>query len=288
MNYISTESIFGQVKEEMISYFSTGEIDDLMWPKYVSEVLKTLYKSALPVRQVAITIQNNQGTLPDDFDSVKEVWACGNITYEFPNPSSYYYQKDCRLDNITDPCHVCNQEASCDDCDPCKKQYLVVHKVTGSHQFSYNYSHPLKPGNLQARNKCSSNCLNLRVESPDTFSIDGCNIYTSMKDTAIHLVYYANGMDENDEQLIPDNHEIEQYLLKYLKFKMFDKLWNSAGGDTFNQAKLRRDVAEAEYLEAKIKAFTELKKENKSKSEARMTRTENRYNKYYNMLGFRR
>jgi len=286
-NFVSAEPLFAEIREELSSYFNTGAVDDLMFPKYLNDVLKTLRKSALPVRQTVIKIQNNQGTLPDDFDSVKEIWACRNVTFSIQNPSSHYYVRDIRLDDVTPSCG-CQEEAACDACDPCNKQYNVIHKQTGVTEFSYSFSHPLQPGNLQARNKCSSESLNLCISSPDTFTLDGCNIYTNIQDSVLHLMYYANGMDENDEQLIIDDFWVIDYASKYIKMKIFQKLYNSATDETFNQSRIKFQEAEQAMLDARITAFIELKKESKQKMNRRMTRTENKYNRYYTMLGFRR
>jgi len=287
--FTSADPLMGELKEELRSWLDTGAIDDLLWPKYVNDALKMIRKSAFPVKQVAIEIKNGKGELPEDFDSVRALWACRSVLYEVPSGTSRYYQRDCRLDDIS-PCDTCKQqEMACDACDPCKKEYLVVHKQTQSHVFSYQFSHPLQPGNLQARNRCGEGCLNLNTTSPDTFDISCSDLLVSFNEGIVHLVYYGNGLDpEDDMQMIPEDYWVQDFIMKYIRFKMFDKIWMISNDETFNQSKLRRDVAQAEYYDAKVMAESNLKRETKQKASIRMSRVENRYNKYYNMLGFKR
>ena len=283
-NFVSADPLFAQVKEELSSYFNTGAVDDLLFPKYLSDVLKTLRKSALPVKQTAVVVKNGQGELPTDFDSVREIWMCGNVTIEFPNFSQFYRYEDYTIENISDPCTKCkSKETTCDACDPCRKEYMAVHRVTKTHLFSYNYSSPLKPSNLS---RCGDICLNRDIESASaSFDISGCNIMVHpIKDGILHLVYYSNGMGEEDEQMIPDDWWVQEYLMKYLKYKIFQRLYNMATDETFNQSRVKYQEAEQAMIESRIVAETELKKETRAKTKARMSRTNNRFNSYYRML----
>ncbi len=287
--FVSADPIYSKIKEELSSYFGTGAVDDFMFPVYTEQILKKLRKSSLPVRECVITVKNNQGDLPQDFNSVKELWATRELVYEYPAANYHYYQKDYRLEDITSKCGCTQEDLPCDKCDPCNKERMVVHRVNTTHLFSYKYSHLLQPGNLQAKGCCDSSSPNLNVSCSDTFDISGCSLMTSFKEGIVHLLYYSNGLSEDgDEQLIPDDVWVQELIEKYIRFKIFDKLWNMSTDDSFAQSKLRRDVAQDEYYNAKTIAETELKRESKQTTKIRTEKTQNRNNAYYRMLGMGR
>ena len=48
-NFVSPEPIFAEVKEELRSYFDTGMVDDILFPKYVEDCLKRLGRSSYKI-----------------------------------------------------------------------------------------------------------------------------------------------------------------------------------------------------------------------------------------------
>lgn len=287
--FISSETLYAKIEEELSSYFNAGAVDNTMFPIWANYALKRLRKTALPIKQTAIAISNHKGRLPDDFDSVREAWMCSaTFTDEYRSPVYRYYQEDCRITPITDSCSDCfcrQRECICKPCENGNK-YLVTHKVTNVALFSYSYSFLLRPGNTHTENKCGLRCPNLSSIEVDSFSISGCDFVTTIPEGVVHLIYYSDGIDEKGNQLIPDDIYIQEYVEKYIKFKLFEKLLNSTTDETFNQMRVKYELADKLQKEAFILAEIELKKDTIDKTRRRIAKANSRFSEYAKLLNF--
>lgn len=285
-NFIDPAPIWAQVKEELSSYFDSGSVDDALFPIWTSQAMSRFYKSALQIKQEVIHIDGFMADLPCDFDSVRAVWACG-VAYSkvVPNPSSYYYQKDCRITEIYDRCNECFEEPEIDCCDHCSpnhpsqtKNYRVTHKVTGETLFNYRFSHLLKP---TSQNKLGLGCENNYVDCTDEFDIKDNKIVTSFRDGTLHLIYYSNS---DGEVLIPDNYFIKDFLMKQIKFKLFEQISNQVTDETFNQIQSKLAYYENQKNIAFVTASTELKKWDIYQIHDNVKRTNRKLNVYKRTL----
>lgn len=283
-NFVPAEEVYAIVKEELNSYFSAGSVTDTMFPKWAEMCMARFIKTALPKKSAFIPIKNYMAELPEDFDSVDSIWVCALIgSVDMPNPSSYYYQKDCRITEINDRCNECFDP--CDNNLPKKdERYRVTHKVTGVTHFDYHIKYLLKPGNKTTREFCHKTCSNLSIDSYDTFDIQGCQIVTSFREGYLHLNYYSTNISEEDGLLIPDNVFIKDYLIKYLKYKVFETLSNVVTDETFNQVQLKLNQSENAMNIAREIAKTELKKWDKYQTSDMIKKRKNRFSNYRRAL----
>lgn len=286
--FISAEEIYAIVKEELNSYFAANVVNDLMFPKWTQDCVAKLKKSSLPLKSAVISLDNFIGELPSDFDSIKEVWACGLIGTDYTiNPSSRYYQVDCRITDIEDKCNECFDQNRC-ECHqgyPDKdERYRVTHKVTGVTEFDYYLTTLLRPGNKNAMNFCHGDSPNLRTNCLDTFDIQDCKISTSFRGGVLHIKYYSTNIDDSGELLVPNDPFTKEYLIKYLKYKVFEMLSNTVSDESFNMVMQKLQMARQEYYQAKIIAETELKKWDKQKVGQAITQRRNRFNNFRRSL----
>lgn len=266
--FVSPEDIFAEVKEELRSYFKTGAVDDLYFERWTHQAMSKFQKSAYPIKETFLPLNNFMADLPCDFNSVRELWVCGTLeTAHYQNPTSYYYQKDCRVTRIDDRCHECFDEGCPNCCDPCsddnpinKRKYQVTYKSTGETWFEYKFSHLLRPGNKTTLGKCSPDCFNKGIESMDTFAIEGNKLMTSFRDGNLHLVYYSDNSDEAGV-LIPDKQRVKEYIHRHLVYKIFQQLANQVVDETFNQIQMKKQEAKQEVDEAYILALIDLRTE---------------------------
>lgn len=267
--FTSAEPLFAEVKEELSSYFASGAIDDVMFPKWTEHCLKRFRKSAFKIAETVLQVKDYKACLPDDFNAVREAWAC--TTFQSPlyeSATSQYYQRDCRIDPYSSPnvfpdnfdptgsCEACGSQ----DPNACVTNYNVVHKVNSAYFFSFTRTFLLTPGNLNAKKHCGDCCPNIGAATDYSFDVVNGNLVTNFAEGTVHLVYYADPNVEGD-QMVPDNFWVQDYIRKFITYKCFSKLSNIITDETFNQIMVKKREADQEQGVALIIAETELKKQ---------------------------
>lgn len=259
MNYTSSEEIFAEIREEMSSYFNTGAVDDIMFPRWAIYCLKRLKKSTMQVEATVLEIKNYKAELPQNFNSARAVWSCEPHYVSTMNPQLRYTQHDIRLTQF-DRCD-CPKEIPC-ECNPCKsdREFQVTYKTTGETLYTFQKNRLLTPSDVRTQNRCSSDCLNFKPTCDDTFEIDGCNLFTSIPSGKIYIEYYVENVDEEGNIIVPDNVYVQQYIMSYIRYKLFKKLLDSTTDESFSQMNYKFQKAERDMQESFILVETELKK----------------------------
>lgn len=271
-NFVSPEPIFAEVKEELDSYFQTGVINDLMFSKYTERCLAKLGRSSYKITETILNLEDFSAKLPDDFTAVRELWLCTPQSYEYTDPSATYEQATCRITPIRDKCN------ECEVCPP--NELKITYKTTGKIIQHYTVSSLLTPGNVNAKDNCSMDSLNKYSNSSMSFDIQNNRVYTNFPVGELYLVYYAKEYDENDYQLIPDNERIKEYLMAFLKFKCFEKIFNSSSDESFNQNRFKFELYQQAMWDAKTMAELEIKKQTTEQMIHGLNRQRARHNKY--------
>jgi len=272
-NFISPEPIYSLVKEELKSYFITGVIDDTLFPRYTEECLRKLGKGSLKIEQNIFQLQDYETLLPDNFESVRELWLCTPVEYSYRMPNSCYEQALVRLGAET--------ADRCDTGSFCAPQEIkVTYKTTGKVIQKFNTHRLLRPGNVHAKDACTPDSANRFCDSYDTFDIRGGRIFTNFPEGHLFMTYYVKDYDENDYQLIPENIWIEKYIESYLKFKCFETLYNTITDETLAQVERKMQYYEQRYLEAKVNAEVEMKKQTIDQQVRATKAARRRLNKY--------
>lgn len=272
----SPVGIFSEVKEVLNSYFNSGAIDDVLFPKWLEHCLRRFRKSSFKIEEAVIPVSCNEACLPKDFNSVREVWMCTTEWSDpYKSPSSYYYQTDCRIEPQRDSCEPCFDENNNECCDT---RYLVTHKVNNTYLFSFSRTFLLRPGNMNASSHCGENCKNMYADSPFTFDIANGKMITNFAEGTIHLIYYAEPSDEI--QMIPDNFFVEDYIRKYLIYMCFQQLSYQITDETFNQIQLKLQQADQAQAMAFILAENDLKGQTSEEKIRQIGVSYRRFNKY--------
>jgi hypothetical protein len=250
-NFVSPESLFAEVKEELKSYFQTGVIDDVLFPKYTEYCLSRLGKSSYKIEENIFRVEDFKTTLPEDFKAVRELWLVTPHDMSYKMPNACYEQATVRVTPERDKCN------SGDFCAP--NEIKVTYKTQGTVIQRFNVHHLLKPGNVHARENCSLDSFNIWSDSMETFEVRGKSLLTNFPEGTLYMVYYIESFDENDFQLIPDNVRIQDYLKAYLKYKCFENIYNNISDETLNQVQQKLMYYEQKMLEAKEDAKNEIK-----------------------------
>lgn len=288
-NFVSPEPIYALVKEELKSYFDSGAVDDLLFPVYTNKCLEKLGKGSYVIREEVLFMEDYEARLPDNFYAVKEAWLCADMEgFPYRSPNSFYSQA-ASVDTIqVSPVIVGDracQNSQCDDpaCNGTECMPVVIQAVYKTNQEvrrSFRKMYLLKPGNISVRNNCSLDCANFGSSAPDSFDIRDNKFVTNFKTGTVYLVFYATDYDSQDNQLIPDNYRIKEYIEHYIKYKVFENLTHQATNETFNQIHQKMSYYKQLSDEAYIMAETEMKKQTAYQKQQRIKSTLNRLNRY--------
>lgn len=279
-DFISIEPTIALIKEELKGYLDTGAIDDSIWSIYVDKCLRKLGKGMLQITPVVLNICNYQADLPYNFDSVREAWLCTTSpgeSYQLPGADYQEVTLGATSSQIVD-----YTKTYCDKCDSCtpetiKLAYKTTHEVISYHTKQYL----LKPGNISTVNKCHTDSLNLRSQSPDTFDITNNKFRVNFVNGTVYLLFYAKNYDEyTGYQLVPDNFRILEYIEAFIKYKVFEQLSNQVTDETYNQIAQKKAEYKAASDEAFVIADIESKKETMYDKARKAVREKNRFNKY--------
>ncbi|NLR60679.1 hypothetical protein HGH93_21395 [Chitinophaga polysaccharea] len=253
--FISPSSLYAEIKEEMKSYFATGVVDDTMFPIYTRKALEKLQKAGYKIDEAVLELENGAACLPDNFRYVREVWACITGSFSVAHGSSTYHSRTYLISpqGDFDSCNPCSCPENCD------RKFRVLEKTTGNIAFSFDHSYRLKPGGRNAFNHCAADCQ--WHEGHDTFDIRDGKIITAGTEGIIHLVYYKREYDQDSYELIPDNYRISEYIKAFIKFKVYEQIFNEVSDESFNQAERKYQLYKQEYTEAFIMADAEVKKQ---------------------------
>lgn len=256
-DFVSPRQIYAEVKEEMKSYFVTAVVDDTMFPVYTTQAMQKLGRGTLKIDEALVELENRSACLPENFKYIREVWACHTDFVTIPAPRAIYRSQTYVISPYGDfdPCNPCT-------CPPvCHTKQQVVTKTTGEMVFTFEHAHRLRPGTRATLTHCADDCISRSQDATDTFHIDGGKIFTAFDHGMLHIIYYQTSYDEADNQLVPDNYRIREYLKSFIKYKMYEQIFNEVSDESFNQAERKYLLYKQEYLDAFMGADAEIKKE---------------------------
>jgi len=272
--FVSPDPLYAKIKEELKSYFNSGQVDDLLFPSWTKDCLNKLKKAQYSIKETILHIEGYEATLPIDFQSVREAWACApGKSISYTNPSATY--AECVHSAIL---VGTNEDPYCTTCSDYPETVRVTYKFTDTEEIRYyGRSYLLTPSNSHTRSKCAPQCSTL--QSPDTFNISGNKFSVLFSQGIVHLVYYAYEM-EGGLPLIPDNEPIQAYIEAYIKYKLMEALYNQVTDETYNQVERKYHIYSQLKDEAFIVARAETISETNQKKQIAIKRQQNALNKY--------
>lgn len=251
-NFTSPEVIYTELKEELKSYFLTGVIDDVLFPRYTEDCLKRLGKGSLKIEENVFCLEDFEAKLPANFEDIRELWLTTPQEISYKMPNSHYEQSTFK---------VSAERERCDDKFCAPDEVKVTYKTSGKVVQKFRCHHLLKPGNVNAQGHLSQDNWNIFAESLETFDIRNNKIVTNFPTGTLYAVYYVKDYDDNDYQLVPDNIRIKDYIKAYLKYKCFEIIYNNISDETLKQIEGKLRYYEMKADEAKVMAELEIRKQ---------------------------
>ena len=271
-DFISPEPLYAEIKEELKSYFQTGVIDDILFPKYTEDCLRQLGRSSYKIEQNILCLEDFEAKLPDNFEAVRELWLVTSSEQSYKMPSATYEQSTFRITPVKDKC---TEDKLC-----APEEIKVTYRTTGNLVQKFNCHHLLKPGNVNAKSKLSLDSWNTFSDSMETFDIRGGKVVTNFPEGTLYIVYYVKDYDENQYQMIPSNIRIENYIKAHLKYKCFENIYNNVSDETLKQIEVKMMKYERERDEARVIAETEIKKQTIERQIRATKSARSKFNKY--------
>jgi len=287
-NFISPESVYSTVKEELKSYFDTGAVDDLLFPTYLDKCLRKLGRTTYVITSQLLYIEDFEARLPDNFYAVREAWLCTEIPgYPYQSANSFYSQAASQTTIQVSPVTHggagctnidCNNQDCTGECMP--ELIQAVYKTNNQVAVSYHKQYLLKPGNISVKEHCSLDCKNIGASAADSFDIRDNKFVTNFRNGVVYLLFYATEYDNNGNQMIPDNYRILEYVEAFIKYKVFEMLSNQITDETFQQIQSKLMYYKQLSEEAFIMADIEIKKQTAYDKQRRIKQDLNRFNMY--------
>lgn len=270
--FISPEPLWARVKEELKSHFDTGAVDDVLFPIWTDDCLKKLGRATHPLIEAVAAVDNFQVSLPEDFHAMREAWLCVSAETEAASPTSVYWVEQ-------EETRPMDEGYAIDSSIP--EKISVVMKKSRTLVAAYAKKYLLRPGSVKTMQHCSQDCRNYGSLAPDTFDITGRTMALNFREGTVYFLYYSNGVDACDNQVIPDNFRIKDYILKYLTYRVWKSLADNAT-DEGQMNRYDRKAQEAQQASdlAQIEAFTEIKKETVHQKAERLKRQNTRLNRF--------
>jgi len=274
-NFISPEPTLALIREELRSYLDTGAIDDLVWGIYIDKCLRKLGKGSYDIVSAVLDMCDFEARLPDDFFSVREAWLCTSVQDSYQLPSADYQQVKVgsTSTNLTPDKTYCDTTCTPD-------VISLVYKTTHQVFRQFNRQYLLKPGNINTKSKCHSDCANFGATGPESFDIRDNKFVTTFREGNVYLLYYSQTYDPSGYPLVPDDFRILEYIELFIKQKVFEQLSNQIVDETYNQIQQKAQQYKQMADEAFIMAQVESKKDTIYKKHQRIKRTQNSLNKY--------
>ena len=253
-DWISTESIVAQLKEELRSYFETGVIDDGMFPMYVDHCLKKVGMTMLESVDEIIPLRNKKAILPEGVVFLNDVLYAGdeqNIKGNIPGGTNMYNQTTTEV--VLQPDGTINVPGN----PEVGSTVQIVERTTNRLLNTYDIVTRLRPASLQAKNMCEDSRFKKFYDYPYYYDVNGRILTTNHPDGELLIRYKRYRTDDDGYPMVPDNVTMQDLVQYYLRYKIFEQLWNSVTDESYAQMQNKMQYYEQKYNDALIMARTE-------------------------------
>lgn len=258
LQFVSAESTFGQVNEDLSSFAEAGVLDEGRYYGWINTILSKLGIGYYSEEIAFLKVQNYRVEIPKNFKTFHAAYRCDFKHTENTTPRKAVFE---RVNYFTD---AATQTETINNCcitaDPCvseKTQITVEHYVyedVNRHMFT-NFK-PLYLGNSAVREICDFHGINHNMfNCDDSISFSNGRINTSYTDGYLYLFYYALPSDiKTGTPLIPNIESVRNAILYFIEYQILRTMWlNNSSPDLQN----KMIFVKSEYDEALATAFVE-------------------------------
>jgi hypothetical protein len=269
IQYITSEPLIAEVKQELKSYFEAGAISEVLIPSFIDQALRKLKVLALRPEEAVIRFENYKSELPYDFYLLdyaimysSEVFWNNGVTSMV---GSWYKNVDAE---------PCSSEKSLEI-------YETLSIPTPGFRISMKEPKWIRVY-VDSTSLCVENCQNLKVSSPDIIKINQHKkASASFQEGCVYVRYFSRPVDDYQIPMIPEVLEVEEYIKSYLKYKFFEQMWHSVMDESTKQVTEKLMYYKREQLEKLQAAFNYLMTKSKQQMADAVVRTRKRFTKFH-------
>lgn len=271
IEFISSESLIAEVKQELKSYFEAGAISEILIPTFIDQALRKLKVMVLRPEDIVVHFSNYKSELPCDFALLDRA-AIYESDIQFSSgintlKGQYYLSSDCSFEG---------------ECCSNKTEYFEqIWVSTPGFKIVMKQPKPIRVYH-GSKSLCTEECPNLTATSPDIIQIyENRKLSASFEEGCVHFRYYARPMDDDGIPLVPEILEVEEYIKSYLKFKFFEMLWHSQIDESVNQIERKFQYYKQDQLAKLQAAFSFLLTKNKQQIADSIVKGRVKFSKYH-------
>jgi hypothetical protein len=271
INFITSEPLIAEVKQELKSYFESGAISEVLIPTFIDQALRKLKVMVLTPEDLVVHFVNYKAELPCDFALLDRASLYdSNIEFNsgITTLKGYWYKSiECT--------------SGCDNCDP--KDETFEQLWVPAPGFKITMKNP-KPVRIYHGSKqlCTEGCENLYSPAPDIVQIhNNRTMSASFEEGCMYVRYFSRPMDEFEIPKVPEVFEVEEYIKAYLKFKFFETLWHSQLDESSVQVERKFQYYKQDQLGKLQAAFSYLLTKSKQQSADSVVKGRNKFIKYH-------
>jgi len=271
INFITSEPLIAEVKQELKSYFEAGAVSEVLIPTFIDQALRKLKVMVLKPEDAVLHFVNYKSELPCDFALLDRATLYdSDITFSAGMVAlkGYWYQSYEVLDG-------------CVDCSPKTEFFEQLMIPTPGFKITMKNPKWLRVYH-GSKSLCTEGCPNLTHPSPDVIQIhDNRTVSSSFEEGCIYVRYFARPVDDEGIPMVPEILEVEEYIKSYLKFKFFEMLWHSQLDESAAQIERKFQYYKQDQLAKLQAAFSYLLTKTKQQSADSVVKARNRFVKYH-------
>jgi len=270
INYITSEPIIAEVKQELKSYFEAGAVSEVLIPSFIDQALRKLKVLVLRPEEAVIRFENYKSELPSDFYL---------LDYALSYSSDIYW--DTASGSMIGSWYKSIQTEGCvTDASSIEMYEAITIPLPG---FRITLQRP-KWIRVYAESTslCVEGCENLKVSSTDIIKINQHKkASATFQEGCVYIKYFSRPFDEDGIPMIPEVLEVEEYIKAYLKYKFFEQMWHSVMDESTKQVTEKLMYYKREQLEKLQAAYNYLMTKSKQQIADSIVRTRNRFSKFH-------
>jgi hypothetical protein len=269
INYITSEPLIAEVKQELKSYFEAGAISEVLIPSFIDQALRKLKVLALRPEEAVVRIENYKSEMPYDFYLLDYVLSYSSEVFWEAAVDSVVgnWYKDIQVDG-------CSTTASVE-------MYETISIPMPGFRISMKDPKWIRVY-FESTSLCTENCQNLKVTSADIIKINQHKkISATFQEGCLYVKYFSRPVDEHGIPMIPEVLEVEEYIKSYLKYKFFEQMWHSVMDESAKQVTDKLTYYKREQLEKLQAAYNYLMTKSKQQIADSIVRTRNRFSKFH-------
>lgn len=271
INFITSEPLIAEVKQELKSYFEAGAVSEVLIPTFIDQALRKLKVMVLKPEDAVLHFVNYKSELPCDFALLDRATLYdSDITFSAGMVAlkGYWYQSYEVLEG-------------CVDCTPKTEYFEQLMIPTPGFKITMKNPKWLRVYH-GSKSLCTEGCPNLTHPSPDVIQIhDNRTVSSSFEEGCIYVRYFARPVDDEGIPMVPEILEVEEYIKSYLKFKFFEMLWHSQLDESAAQIERKFQYYKQDQLAKLQAAFSYLLTKTKQQSADSVVKARNRFVKYH-------